>query len=234
MKKEFYEKPIYTIPNYILGLIQSSFYFGICNILLILFFIITNLFPDQFNILLFVICLIPLGPSLGALYPTISKIIREKDIYFASYFWRYYKSNFRSYLKLWSVHLGLITLFSIDFEYFYINSPETNLHIIFVVLLILSVLINLYSFSINSRFELKLKDLFVLSIYYMIKKFPITILKVSVIFFAYYLSNNISILLLFFMPSIICYIFFYYDKKIFEEIENRFMSHNNFIPIKSL
>lgn len=233
MKKDFYDKKIYTLSNYIFGFIQSSLYFSICNILLILFFIFTTIYPSQFNLLLLFICLIPLGPSLGALYSTIGKIIFEKDIFFSSFFWTLYKNNFVSYLKLWLIHLIIVTVLFIDFQYFYLNVPEKSIHILFAILIIVSLSISLYSIPINSRFEIKLKDLFILSIYYMIKKLPITILKAFVIFLAYYLSNNVSIVFLIFMPSILSLIFLCYDKIIFFEIENRFVSSSE-INLKSI
>ena len=101
--------------------------------------------------------------------------------------------------------------------------PQKGIHIIFALLIIISMVIGFYSFSINSRFELKLKDLFILSIYYMIKKFPTTILKTAVIVLAYYLLKYTSIIFLIFLPTIICFIFFYYDKKIFIELEDKFV-----------
>ncbi|MDR3598402.1 YesL family protein [Clostridium sp.] len=226
MKKEFYDKQLYTISNYIFGFIQSSLYFAVCNILLILFFIFTTIVPNQFNLLILFICLIPLGPSLGALYSTIGKIICEKDIFFSSHFWNFYKDNFVSYLKLWLAQLIIITVLFIDFQYFYLNVPEKGIHIIFAILIIITLLINLYSFPINSKFELRFKDLLILSIHYMIKKFPITILKSGAIVLSYYLSNNVSITFLIFMPSVLCLIFFYYDRHILMEIENKFGSSN--------
>ena len=203
MIKEFYDKPLYTISNYIINFFLSSVYLSICNIQLILFFIFTSISPVNFNLLLLFICLIPLGPSLGALYSTIGKIIREKDIYFSSYFWSSYKNNFVSYLKLWLIELILLAILFIDFQYFYLNMPQKGIHIIFALLIIISMVIGFYSFSINSRFELKLKDLFILSIYYMIKKFPTTILKTAVIVLAYYLLKYTSIIFLIFLPTII-------------------------------
>jgi len=233
MKKDFYDKSLYTISNYIFGFIQSSLYFAICNILLILFFIFTTIFPNQFNLLILFICLIPLGPSLGALYSSVGKIICEKDLYFSSHFWKFYKDNFVSNLKLWLIQLIIVIILFIDFQYFYLNMPQNGVHILFAILITITLLINLYSFPINSKFEIRFKDLFILSTHYMIKKFPITILKVGAIFLGYYLSNNISITFLIFMPSIICLIFFYYDKHIFLEIENKFSSSNK-TALKSL
>ncbi|NMF07513.1 YesL family protein [Clostridium beijerinckii] len=223
--KEFYDKPIYAVTNYMIGFCLSSIYLAICNILLILFIILTAISPDNFSFLLLFICLIPFGPSLGALYSTIGKIIREKDIYFSSVFWNSYKKNFLSNLKLWLTELILITIFFIDFRYFYVNMPQTGIHIIIASLIVILLVAGLYAFSINSRFELKLKDLIILSLYFMIKKFPTTILKVIVLALAYYLLKSVSIVFLIFVPSIVCTIFTYYNKDIFREVENKFRSH---------
>lgn len=222
MMKEFYDKPIYAVTNYMIGFCLSSIYLAICNILLILFIILTAISPDNFSFLLLFICLIPFGPSLGALYSTIGKIIREKDIYFSSVFWNSYKKNFLSNLKLWLTELILITIFFIDFRYFYVNMPQTGIHIIIASLIVILLVAGLYAFSINSRFELKLKDLIILSLYFMIKKFPTTILKVIVLALAYYLLKSVSIVFLIFVPSIVCTIFTYYDKDIFREVESKF------------
>ncbi len=223
MNKDFYDKPLYTITNYIIGFFLGSIYLAICNILLLLFFIFTATSLDIFNLLLFFIFLIPMGPSLGALYSTNGKLIREKDINFSSCFWSSYKKNFISHLKPWLIELIILTILLIDFKYFYFNMPQTGIYIIFGILIIITLLLGLFTLPINSRFQLNLKDLFMLSLYYMIKKFPITILKIIIIILAYLLCKNIPIVFLIFIPSIICFIFYCYDKNIFIEIENKLL-----------
>lgn len=227
MSKEFYDKPLYSISNYIIAFVLSSVYLTICNILLIFFFIFTAISPDTFSLLLCFICLIPLGPSLGALYSTTGRILREKDIYFSSYYWNTYKKNFVSNLKLWLVELIALTMLFIDFQYFYLHMPENGVYIIFIVLIVALMIIGFYAFALNSRFELKLKDLLALSLYYMIKKFPVTILKIAVIVLAYLVLKNVSIIFLIFLPTVTCFIFYYYDKAIFAELETKFLSSNN-------
>jgi len=227
MKKEFYDKPLYSISNYVIAFFLSSIYLTISNILLIVFFIFTAISADTFNLFFCFICLIPLGPSLGALYSTTRKVICDGDIYFSSYFWNTYKKNFVSNLKLWLVELVTITILFIDFQYFYLHMPENGIYMIFIVLIILSFVIGFYAFAINSRFELKLKDLLVLSLYYTIKKLPVTILKIAVIVLSYFVLKNVSIVFLSFLPTIACIIFFYYDKVIFAELETKFLSSNN-------
>lgn len=227
MSKNFYEKPLFTFPNYIFSFIQSSFYFFLCNILLIFFFIVTYYSPKTFSTILLYLCLIPMGPSLGALYCVCSKLISEKDIFFASKFWYYYKYNFKSYIKIWFIELTLLLIFTIDYEFFYFNLPNKIIQFIFILLNITTLAIGFYTFAINSKFAFKLKDLFLLSILYSVKKFPVTIMKLIILIFCFFLVGNIGLIFIPFIPAALCTIFYYFDRLFFDEIKNRFTTKSN-------
>ena len=219
---EFYDKPLFSLANYIIWLLQGGLYFIALNIPLIFFYTITSFDVSQFNIALLFICFLPFGLALGALYSTMGEIIREKDISFSSYFFNSYKNNFKSNLKLWLVQLILLTVMFVDFQYFYFNSPSIGLHIVFLILGIFILILGAYAFPINCRFKLKLKDLFALSFYYSIKKFPTTILKIIITLLVFFIASKLHVLLVLFIPSILCYVFSLYDRPIFEELEKRF------------
>lgn len=216
-------KSIYSpLANYIIWILQGGIYFIALNIPLIFFYTITSFDVSQFNIALLFICFLPFGLALGALYSTMGEIIREKDISFSSYFFNSYKNNFKSNLKLWLVQLILLTVMFVDFQYFYFNSPSIGLHIVFLILGIFILILGAYAFPINCRFKLKLKDLFALSFYYSIKKFPTTILKIIITLLVFFIASKLHVLLVLFIPSILCYVFSLYDRPIFEELEKRF------------
>ena len=221
-QREFYDKPLFSLANYIIWLLQGGLYFIALNIPLIFFYTITSFDVSQFNIALLFICFLPFGLALGALYSTMGEIIREKDISFSSYFFNSYKNNFKSNLKLWLVQLILLTVMFVDFQYFYFNSPSIGLHIVFLILGIFILILGAYAFPINCRFKLKLKDLFALSFYYSIKKFPTTILKIIITLLVFFIASKLHVLLVLFIPSILCYVFSLYDRPIFEELEKRF------------
>ena len=92
--KDFFDKPIFTLPSYLLWFLQGGAYFFITNILLVLFITATAINPDSFNLMFLFISLLPLGPSLSALSASTSEILREKSISFSSYFFKSYKDNF--------------------------------------------------------------------------------------------------------------------------------------------
>ena len=222
MKKEFYEKTLFLMPNYLFNFVLNTIYFLLCNILLIIFFVITSITPNSFSFLLFFICLIPFAPSFSTLYYCISKLISEKDIYSYSYFWSFLKSNFISSFKIYTLELFLLLVFIADFQFFYLNMPETKLHLFFAILIIFLVSLSFYTLCINTFFIFKAKDILVMSIYFMIKKLPIVFMKFIAIFLSYSLVNNISIILLPFIPALLCTVFYLYDITTIKEIKSKY------------
>lgn len=225
MRKEFYEKSLFLIPNYLFNFVLNTIYFLLCNILLIIFFVITSITPNSFSFPLFFIALIPFGPSFSALYYCLSKLISEKDIYSHSYFWNFLKSNFLSAFKIYILELFLLLVFIADFQFFYLNMPETNLHLFFAIFIILILSISFYTLCINTFFIFKTKDIFVMSIHFMIKKLPIVFMKFIAIFLSYAFANNISIILLPFIPGFLCIIFYLYDINTIKEIKNKYTTN---------
>ena len=115
----------------------------------------------------------------------------------------------------------MLALMFVDFQYFFLNMPRYGIHIIFEILAVYIALLSLYAIPINSRFEMKTKDIFILSSYYIIKKLPITILKAAILVGSFYLVSNTSSLFIIVLPSIISFIFSFYDSIIFTDIECR-------------
>ena len=66
---------------------------------------------------------------------------------------------------------------------------------------------------------MKLKDIIILSFYYSLKKFHITLLKLAILLIICLLVFKFNALLVLLIPSILCYVFSIYDKSILLEIE---------------
>lgn len=227
MKKDFYDQPLFTISNYFIAYFLNSIYFSLCNILLIFFFLLIQVSSDNFSLFSLFVALIPLGPALGSLYCTMGKVVREKELFSSSYYWKSYKNNFLSFLKIWMFFLIVICILLFDFRYFYLNSSQSKLHWIFIIITIVFALLGTYAFSINSRFKITFKNLIILSISYMFKNFGTTILKFVIIGIKYYLTKYLSIGFLMFIPGIICMLFYYYDRSMLSEIEKKYLSYDS-------
>jgi len=220
MKGDFYDSQAFSITNYIISYIQVSFYLIICNIIPITYLFLSILNPDIFGIGILFLTLIPTGPSIGALYSVVGRCLREKDMFFASQYFKYYKSNFKSCVKFWAIILILFFLLFFDYKFFSLDE-FSGAYMIFVFLGIVLGLTSLYAFPINSRFEISLKDLFLTSIYYMIKNMPYTFLKVVILFLSYTLFKKVSIFLVLFVPVALCFVLMFYDNNMLKEIEEK-------------
>lgn len=175
MSKSVTDKPLYIITKYIYYFFITNFYFVVCNILFFIVFILVDFVYE--NILLYYITLIPMGPSITALLSTMGKLAREKEVSPTSNYFKAYKANFLSTMKYWLIQLTIIFILLIDFNY---STNHSNiLSPVFLILLIVSLFIMLYAFPIISRFEVKLKNLFIISIYSNFKYFKTTLINAS-------------------------------------------------------
>lgn len=226
MKRDFYDSPAYSVTNYLIGYLQMSIYLVLSNIIPIIYLFLSIMNPDIFGIVLFFITLIPTGASIGALYSSVGRCFRDKDMFFASYYFKYYKSNFKSNTKFWTCILLLGFFLIFDYQFFSVDK-SSGMYMIFVLLGIVLGLISLYAFPINSRFEISIKDLFLTSIYYMIKNMPHTFLKVVILYLSYILFKNVSLFLVLFVPVGLCFVLMFYDRNILTEIEEKTNNQNN-------
>lgn len=127
------------------------FYFLILNIL----FIVSNitLFTFLFGIgissigmyyPLFFLCLLPLGPSLCAMFYCMDKLIKNKDIYPFKEYIKAYKKNFLSSITISFVQLGILFMLTTNLKFF--SDKNLALTCIFGVIFLVILLMtpNLY------------------------------------------------------------------------------------------
>lgn len=159
--KSIIDRPVYTIMKYLYYFLITNFYFVLCNILFFSAFYLVDFTFE--NILLFFVTLIPMGPSVTALFFTMGKLVRQKEVNPTSEYFKAYKSNFLMTMKYWSIQLTIIFILVIDV--YYSTSNDNILSPFFLILLLICLFIMLYAFPIIARFEVKIKNLFIISIY---------------------------------------------------------------------
>lgn len=225
-KKEFGEGPIYSLFNYIMWTFASNIYFMLCNILLVIYFMIfANDIRNTYGLLY--IALLPMAPALTALYATVGKIIREKDISVTSYFFKSYKSNFKQAFILGFIECTAILVSIADIKYFSTIKYGKYLTSLFIILIVVIFCIGLYAFPLLSRFYLKTTDIIKIAFVYSIKKIHITIFNLSSIIFAAFIFYRIPAIGMFFIFSGICYLIMFYEMKILNELESQIVKTEN-------
>ncbi|KRG08894.1 YesL family protein [Lederbergia galactosidilytica] len=175
MAKPVTDRPAYIMMKYLYNFFMTNLYFILCNLL---FFIVFYLADFVFeNILLFYITLIPMGPAITAVLSTMGKLVREKDIQVTRDFFKAYTLNFWPTMKYWFIQLTILLILAIDIGY---STNHSNIFSpVFFILMIVCVFIMIYAFPIISRFEVKLKNLFIVSIYSNFKYFKATLLNIT-------------------------------------------------------
>lgn len=142
----------------IMSVCYGIFYFLILNIL----FIISNVsvFAFLFGIgissigmyyPLFFLCLLPLGPSLCALFSCMDKLIKNKDIYPFKEYVKAYRKNFLPSMTISFIQLGILFMLITNIKFF-ANNHNLMMYlfgILFLVILLMTP--NLYLLSMKFK-----------------------------------------------------------------------------------
>jgi len=225
-KKEFGEGPIYSFFNYVMWIFTSNIYFMLCNILLIIYLMVFSGDIKSTYFLLYLV-LLPLAPALTALYATVGKIIREKDISVTSYFFKSYKTNFKQAFILGFMECTIILIAIKDIQFFSTTKYGAYFTPFFIVLIVFVFCIGLYAFPLLSRFYLKTMDILKFSFVYSVKKVNITIFNLASIVFAAFILYQFPSVSMFFIFSGTCYLIMYYEMKVLNELEDKTVKSQN-------
>ncbi|RCW74772.1 YesL family protein [Saliterribacillus persicus] len=216
------DRPLYLAVNYIYVIAVTNFHFILANILFLLAFIFSDLTME--NILLFYITLLPTGPSLAALFATMGKYVREKEVRPTIDFWIYYKKNFKPAFLYWIITSTALMVLFIDI--YYAEGFLAFFTPFFFVLCIGIFVILIYALPILTRFEVKQKNLWVVSFYSIFRFIKTTILNITTILslaLIYYIAPGTIV---WFFMSLAAYFIMFNMRKPFEIMELELTDQN--------
>lgn len=220
----------YNILKYIHLFLLSNIYFGICNFLLILTLIFFEL--DFYNILIFLIPIIFLAPSLSALFYLFNKFINlDKDLMITREFFKGYKNNFFSSLKIWIPLLISIIIIILDIKISILNINLVILTIPLTLLFIFNILIMLYSIILNSKYEISFINNLKLSLYILIKKPLISLLNLLIMAFCILILLYSNSLISLFIVGLSAYLILNNLNKSFLAIEKSYINNRKEIGV---
>lgn len=216
------DNKFYNILRYIHLFFLSNIYFSLCNILLIISLFLFEM--SFYNIFIFFIPLVFLGPSLSALFYLFNKFLYlDRDLLITKEFFLGYKKNFFNTLKVW-IPLLLITFIIIfDFKINFLNPKLSLLNIPLTVLFIIDILVIIYNFIFISKYEINAINTLKLSCYSLIKN-PFTsiinfIIIVSCLFILLYSKSLLSL----FIVGFSCYLILKNLRNTFSFIESTYI-----------
>jgi uncharacterized membrane protein YesL len=222
-KREFGEGPVYTITNYLTWGLMGNIYFALVNIPLIITLLAIigegkKTIPQGVSIIGY-ICCIPIGPASVALYSSMGKLVRERDVNITRDFFKAYKINFFQSIFLSALEIILLAALYTDTKLVEDRGLPSILSLLLYVLIIFVIMMGFNMLPILSRFYLKSKDIIRLSAYYTIRKFNITILNLAILVMIGYIFLKVFPLIIVFIPSIFCYLIMLNEEKVLAEIE---------------
>ncbi|WHZ03209.1 YesL family protein [Neobacillus sp. YX16] len=221
-KNAFGEGILFGVTNHIYALFMTNIYFMLSNIICLFFFM--TLEPAFSNITIYFLALIPTGPTISALFYSIGKLIREKELSPLNDFFHGYKINFKDTMKFWLPLLVVLYILIVDLHYFNSNLSTINnvLSVVFLIGIILIMIISINAFLISAGYKFRLKDIWKLSVYYSFMKVKITFGNISIVIITLFLLLITSNFLILFIASLICYAFMLNSKGLLEDIQLRF------------
>lgn len=187
-QKNIIQTPLYKGLQYLYAFLMTNIYFLIGNIFIIFTFFSV---PASFSsILLYYIALIPMGPSLIALFYTMGKLHREKTIQPTKDFFQSYRKNFFIAIRYWLIQLTLIIVLAVDIVYL-MSKGYVLWTVISVVALCIVLIATINGFAILATFEVNVKNVIIFSLL-MIKNYFLkallsltTLLSFAIIWYGY-------------------------------------------------
>lgn len=201
----FGEGIIFTISDYFLYFFMASIYFGVVNIPLILYLIITSKDPSLDSKLFMFIALIPVFPATSALLSVMGKLFRKKSVNVTKSFFKAYKDNFIISIKVGIIQVCLLGIFYIEGLYIDSIGNLQFFRYLIGILTFICIVINFYLLAIISRFYIRIFDLYKLSIYYLIRKPYIGVVGICVLYLLGFVTYKLSFLLSLYFTSLLGY-----------------------------
>ncbi|EKQ50392.1 MULTISPECIES: DUF624 domain-containing protein [unclassified Clostridium] len=225
-KREFNDGVIVKFFNYVWWFLLANFYFWILNIPFI--FVVLGLTNygtiDVYMIIILMLSSIPIGPALTALLSLMGKLTREGDIDVTKDFFKAYKVNFLDSVFFWTLGIIILTLAWIELLYFNNNLSLTLVKIIPMSIISICIAMWFHIFPIISRFYLKKKEIFALSLMYLAKKIYVCIISIAAAFIIWniFIKIKLIVILPLFFVSTICYLIMLMEKSMLLDIEKKY------------
>lgn len=235
-KREFGESFIYTATNYFFWFLMGNVYFAICNIPLILIMLAMigngKGAADQSISVIGCISCISLGPASAALYSSMGKLVRDKDVNITRDFFKAYKVNFLQALFFSALEIIILVALYTDIKLVIYKGIPSILGLLLYVAIVFIILVGLYIFPIQSRFYMKSRDIIKFSVYYTFRRFNITIINLAVLAVIGFIFLRVFPLIIVFIPSIFCYLIMFNEQKVLSEIEENLKKSDESISLE--
>lgn len=227
MTSDFNMSKFQIFSEYVIWFLLGNVYFLICNLPIILFLVFIGTKNINTSLILFGVCLIPLGPSLTALFYSMSKIVKYKEVAITKAFFSSYIKNFFQSVALSGTQALLIIALTVNLQIFKKLSFGYILTPLFYILFALTLLLTFYAYPLLSRFHMKTLDIFRLSFILIFTSPFITLGNIIIILFSFVLIDIKASYASLFIISVTCFLIIFLEEHLLKRLESQSKSCNN-------
>lgn len=210
---------IFDIFNYIFWFFLLNLFFMIFNIPIVWFFMFVGISNIYTYLPLFLICLIPLGPSITTLLYCMGKLIRNGDIHIIKDFIKGLKLNFKQSTIIWCCEILLVFMLYSNIKFFSTAKFSLVITCLFASLIILILLMTPYIFILISRFSMKNIDIIKSSLVLVFTRPILTISNILILLFSFILFEITPGTVILFIASIFSFLLIFANKALLLELE---------------
>ncbi len=219
-ERDFTEGGFYKASSFFWNLVLANVFFLITNLPSILVIIFAPFLTTVTFTLAISGSMIIGAPGAVALFSVMDKLFREKDINPAKDFFKAYKIGFIQSLAMGALIIVVINILYVDMIFFTGTGIRAINYIITALIIYLALVLS-YAYAIIGKFYLRLRDVLALSMYYSLRRFPITLANGAVILFLLWLILNVSIFFSFIGFSLAAYAIMFLQRGMLKLIEEK-------------
>ncbi|MED4227174.1 YesL family protein [Neobacillus cucumis] len=154
------------------NMIWTLFVIGLCALVTssLLVFLILSVKLNAITLVFYLIGLLLVGPTMGAIFQTVFQTLNETDSKVIKTYFHYYMSGFKSSMLLWLPFYFIMIILCADLYFVSLNGKGTILIPLLLLILILSMISYVYSLILYSKFVMKIKDILRFSLFLLVNR----------------------------------------------------------------
>lgn len=207
----------YIITNYVTNFFITNLWFLVMISPIIIYMYI---FSGHVSTPVVLLLSMLIGPAVTTLFSLMGKFAREKEISPTKDFFHFYKLNFLQGLVVGIILNILISICYFDVNYFSLRGNK-YMSYLFLAFLVLIIMLSMYIYPIISRYNIRIRHIFKISINLLFKKIYISLSCMSIIIIVVGIIRvaRLSLFGVLFGSSIICYLIMKVQEKTIDELE---------------
>ena len=203
----------------ILYFLKVNFLFVISNLPVLCFFLFVGISQVRTCLPLFLLCLVPAGPALCALFFSMNRVLRGTD----TSAWKDYR---KGYVDSWGrkmavagIQMMMVWILWTNVEFFAVQIPVLPLTVLFTLLFAFCLLITPNLYLLASRYEMKIKDIFKGAAMLSITRPVITLGNVAMLAVVLMLVEIQAGTAVLFVASLYGFVVVFMNRKVMRELE---------------